>query len=96
MTGIDFKRVAKANVPQNKRMVRGKYQRFLDELMDLSPGVTACVEMQCKKDGYNATTELRRLAKKEGVDLGWSRNLDHTEFYYWVERPKAQPIRRTA
>lgn len=96
MTGLEFKRVPKSSVPQNKRMVLGKYQRFFDELMDMAPSMTARVEMQRKEDGYNATNELRKIAKKEGVILGWSRNLEHTEFYYWVERPKPAAVRRTA
>jgi hypothetical protein len=92
MIGLEFTKVAKAAVPDNKRMVLGKYQRFFKELMFLPSSVTACVEMQCKKDGYNATNELRKMSKKEGLILGWSHNATYTKFYYWLERPKAGKV----
>lgn len=95
MTGMQFRQVAKAEVPSNKRMVLGKYQRFFSELMDLNPTMTACVEMESKKAGYNATNELRKMSKKAGLILGWSHNANYTKFYYWLERPKAA-MRRVA
>jgi hypothetical protein len=74
-------------------MVLGKYQRFFSELMDLKASMTACVEMESRKAGYNATNELRKMAKKENLILGWSHNELYTEFYYWLERT---PVRRAA
>lgn len=83
------------DVPQNKRMILGKYRRLFEEMLDLKPSMSVCIEMD-KRSGYNATNELRKMAKAEGMILGWSRNLDHSAFYYWLERPKPAQVRRTA
>jgi len=92
---IKFSRVRKEDVPSAKRFQRGKYSRFFEELMDMAPGLTACISVDSRGEGHLATQALNKIAKQEGLELGWSRNREATAFYYWLERPKAQ-IKRIA
>jgi hypothetical protein len=84
---IKFARVDKRDIQNNVKCNYGKYVRFFDKLLDLQRGETAAVTVASKKDGYNMTAELRRIAKKEELELGWSRSRDNSTFYYWLERP---------
>lgn len=85
---IKFSRVLKQDVPRNVRMIYGKYAKFFDRLLDLQKGETACVEVQRREEGYYMIQELRRIARKEGFTLGWSRSKDHSSFYFWLEPEK--------
>jgi hypothetical protein len=93
--GIKFAKVQKQDVPRNTRMVYGKYAKLFDKLLDLGKSETACVEVASKTEGYYMTGELRRIAKAEGFEFGWSRSKDHSCFYYWLE-PKPMAVRRAS
>lgn len=101
IAGFTYKSVPKTSVPTNARGSLGKYARLFEALQWLPANQSACVEVASKEEGYYINVELRRIAKAEGLTLGWSRNKTHTEFFYWLERPKVgeicqEPIRRTA
>jgi glucose-6-phosphate dehydrogenase assembly protein OpcA len=83
---IKFAVIEKADVPNNKGLIRGKYARLLAELMDLTPRKAVCVAVDRRTEGHTMTEALRKLAQREGLELQWSRNADSTAFYYWVER----------
>lgn len=95
-SGFTCKVIDRTDVPKNSRSSLGKYARLYDELCELPPAHSFAIEVASKLEGYYITQELRRIAKAEGLVLGWSRNRLHTEFFYWLDRPKPLQVRRPA